>query len=60
MQKLEIYPSFDVGEIVSPTVDIRTDAGYAVLIHADYQKLKEDYAVILSRQKDMLVVERKK
>ena len=41
---LEVYPSFlEAGEEISPTIDIRTDAGWVQLINDDEEAFRRDY-----------------
>jgi hypothetical protein len=56
VKEVEIYASFDVGELVSPTVDIRTDAGYVLLVHEDPKVVERDYAAITALQPEIIHV----
>lgn len=57
VREFEIYASFDVGEMVTPTVDIRTDAGYVLLVHEDPEVVQRDYQRISELQPEILEVE---
>lgn len=58
VRELEVYAAFDVGEIVTPTIDIRSDAGYVLLVHEDPEVLERDYQTITAMQPEIVVVER--
>lgn len=57
-REVEVYAAFDVGETVAPTVDIRTDAGYALLVHEDPEVVERDYQAITALQPEIVQVER--
>lgn len=57
VRELEIYASFEVGEMVTPTVDIRTDAGYVLLVHDDPEVVERDYRAIAELQPEIIQVE---
>ncbi|CAJ1938248.1 unnamed protein product [Cylindrotheca closterium] len=45
---LEVYPAFlHVGNEIQPTTDIKTDAGWAQLIHPDPDQFQKDYDRII-------------
>ena len=54
----EIYEPFRLpGTEIEPTVDIRTDAGWAQLIHEDPEVLQKDYEAIVGWMPTMFEVE---
>jgi len=54
---MEIYPAFQIGEDVEPTVDIRTDAGWLHLMNDDQETFDADYARIMELMTTMFEVE---
>jgi len=52
----EIYPDFTPGNIIEPTTDIRTDAGWVQLVHEDEEKLNQDYQRIVELMPTMFDV----
>ncbi len=57
VKELDIYAGFDVGEVVTPTVDIRSDAGYVLLVHDDPEVVERDYQTIATLQPEIIHVE---
>jgi len=53
VSSVKIFPEFQVGNVISPTVDIKTDAGAILLIHSDKDQVESDYRTILKLQKTM-------
>ena len=49
----------DAGEEVKQTIDLRTAAGYAVLISQDKEQIEADYAALIAFQKNMFEVQPK-
>jgi len=54
---MEVYEAFTEGHDVSPTIDIRTDAGWVHLVHHDHDQFQRDYLRILQCMRDMFQVE---
>lgn len=57
VKEVEIYAAFDVGELVTPTIDIRSDAGYVLLVHEDPEVVERDYQAISALQPEIIQVE---
>lgn len=58
VRALEIYDQFThEGEEIAPTIDIKTDAGWAHLIHEDPEELDRDYRQIVEWMPTLFDVE---
>jgi hypothetical protein len=56
--ELEVYPSFlEMGNHISPTVDIRSDAGWVQLINDDEEAFQRDYHRILELMPTLFLTE---
>jgi len=51
-------PAAEVGERIEQTIDLRTCAGYAHLLHGDEEVIQADYARIQALQPELFLVER--
>jgi hypothetical protein len=51
-----IYGGFEVGEEITPTVDIRSDCGYVLMMHESEAQIERDYAIIQEIQKGLFQV----
>jgi hypothetical protein len=47
----------DAGEIIKKTIDLRTAAGYAVLISQEQEQIEADYAAMIAFQENMFEVQ---
>ncbi|KAG5189900.1 ATP-grasp domain-containing protein [Tribonema minus] len=54
---MDVYGAFGVGQRVSPTIDIRSDAGWVHLSHADAHVVEEDYRALVALMPTMFEVE---
>lgn len=55
-QAIDVYDKFAVGQSVTPTIDIRSDAGWVRLCHADAAVVEQDYQFIVSAMPTMFEV----
>jgi len=54
---MDIYDNFSVGQIVSPTIDIKTDAGWVHLVNDDPVQFDQDYKRIVELMPHLFEVE---
>ena len=56
--ELEVYPEFlNVGELISKTTDIRSDAGWVQILNDDTEALRSDYEQIVELMPKLFVTE---
>ena len=55
---MEVYPAFlEIGGMISPTVDIRSDAGWVQLVNDDAEVFHEDYQRILELMPTLFITD---
>eukprot|EP00953_Heterococcus_sp_UTEX-ZZ885_P025290 13748-Heterococcus_DN1.PRE.3 len=53
---IDLYDKFEVGQSVTPTIDIRSDAGWVRLCHTDAAVVEQDYQFIVNAMPTMFEV----
>lgn len=56
VRRVKVHEEFHPGETISPTIDIRTDAGFVMMAHEDPGVVDADYERILELQKSLFRV----
>jgi hypothetical protein len=55
---LEVYQQFlEIGQKISPTIDIKTDAGWVQMVHPDREIFERDYQRIIELMPSLFEVE---
>ena len=58
VRRFELYPSFtEIGSIISPTLDIRTDCGFAHILNDNGNEFRMDYDRLVELMPFMFEVE---
>jgi hypothetical protein len=55
-QAIDVYDKFAEGQVVTPTIDIRSDAGWVRLCHSDAAVVEQDYQFIVNAMPTMFEV----
>ena len=56
VRRVKVHEEFYPGETIALTRDIRTDAGFVIMVHEDPDVIERDYEHILELQKDLFEV----